>query len=59
MGVCIKQRCGIEFPSVEKFALTDIHCHFLNVNRDQTVDVNAVDGVFHQWQQGRESQAKF
>ena len=39
----MKQRYGIEFLHVEKkMAPTAIHCHFLSVYRDQTVDVSTV-----------------
>ena len=33
--VCMKQKCGAEFLSVEKIAPTDIHRCLLNVYRDK------------------------
>ena len=42
MEVSKKQRCGIEFPHVEKMAPTSIHQCLLNTSGDQTVDVSIV-----------------
>ena len=42
MEVWMKQKGGIEFLHVEKFALIVIHLHLLNVCRDQPMDVNTV-----------------
>jgi len=39
MVVCMKQRCGIEYLCVEGMAPIDIRWRFLNIYRDQTVDV--------------------
>jgi len=38
----MKQRCVTEFLHVEKMAPTDIHWHLLNIDGNQTVDVNTV-----------------
>ena len=40
--VYMKQRCVTEFLHEEKMARTDIHQHLLNMDRDQTVDMNTV-----------------
>ena len=48
MEVHMKQRCVTEFLHVEKMALIDIHCYFLNLDGDQTVDLSeVVSGVLH------------
>jgi len=40
--VHMEQRCGTEFPHVEKMAPTDIHQRLLKVYRDQAVGANTV-----------------
>ena len=40
--VCMKQKCGAEFLSVEKIAPTDIHRCLLNVHGDITEDVSTM-----------------
>ena len=42
MEVRMKQRCIIQFLSVEKMAPTGIHQCLLNAYGDQTVDVSTV-----------------
>ena len=50
--VRLKQRCVTKFLHEEKMAFTDMHQYLLNVDRDQTADVNteAVQSAFQQWQ---------
>ena len=42
MEVHVKQMCVTAFPPMEKIPPTDIHRCFLDVYRDQTVDVSTV-----------------
>ena len=45
--VHVKQRCGIEFPHMEKMLPTELHQCLLNVYGDQTEDVSTVKDGLH------------